>query len=295
MAAIDALNDLGIVEIAYAEPLPLPAPVTPDYTANQTYTEPAEEGLDVDYARTIPGGRGSNVRIIDVEYSWNVNHEDLSEARAAGAMVPNGTATDPFSNNDHGTAVLGELIADDNAFGVTGLADQAAIGMTNASDNGSYDLADAINIAHAALADGDVMLIEQQTGGVNGCDANQVGCVAVEFVQAFYDAIVGATGDGVIVVEAAGNGSEDLDDPAYNPTFGTRADSGAIIVGAGNYPGCTAPAHGRRDLLDVRVAGELPRLRPVRDDHRLRRPQRRLACPTTPTPAPSVVRRALAR
>ena len=97
-----------------------------------------------------------------------------------------------------------------------------------------------------ALADGDVILIEQQTGGVNGCDANQVGCVPVEFVQAFYDAIVGATGDGVIVVEAAGNGSEDLDDPAYNPTFGTRADSGAIIVGAGNYPGCTAPAHGRR-------------------------------------------------
>ena len=150
VAAIDALNDLGIVEIAYAEPLPLPAPVTPDYTANQTYTEPAEEGLDVDYARTIPGGRGSNVRIIDVEYSWNVNHEDLSGARAAGAMVPNGTATDPFSNNDHGTAVLGELIADDNAFGVTGLADQATIGMTNASDNGNYDLADAINIAHAS-------------------------------------------------------------------------------------------------------------------------------------------------
>lgn len=248
VAVIDALNALDVVETAYAEPLPQPTPVTPDYTANQTYTGPADDGLDVDYARTIPGGRGSNVRIIDVEYSWNVNHEDLSKARAAGAMVPNGTATDPFSNNDHGTAVLGEIAADDNAFGITGLADQATIGLTNASDNGSYDLADAIDIAHAALTDGDVMLIEQQTGGVNGCDANQVGCVAVEFVQAYYDAIVSATADGVIVVEAAGNGGEDLDDPAYDPTFGTRADSGAIIVGAGNYPGCTAPAHGRRSF-----------------------------------------------
>ena len=245
---IDALNALDVVEIAYAEPLPMPSPVTPDYTDDQTYAEPAEEGLDVEYARTIPGGRGSNVRIIDIEYSWNVNHEDLSKARAAGAMVTNGTPTDPFSNNDHGTAVVGELVADDNSFGVTGLADQAGLGLTNAHDNGSYDLADAIDIAAAALNDGDVILIEQQTGGVNGCDANQVGCVAVEFVQAFYDAIVAATGDGIIVVEAAGNGSEDLDDPAYDPTFGDRPDSGAIIVGAGNYPGCTDPAHGRRDF-----------------------------------------------
>ena len=116
------------------------------------------------------------------------------------------------------------MIADDNAFGVTGMADQATIGMTNASDSGSYDLADAINIAAGALAPGDVMLIEQQTAGANGgCDATgQTGCVAVEFVQAFYDAIVAATAAGVIVVEAAGNGGQDLDSAAYNPTFGTQ-------------------------------------------------------------------------
>lgn len=255
-ALLDALNGLEIVELAYAEPRPSPPPnhsgATPDFSGEQDYSDAAPDGIDADFANTISGGTGGNVRIIDIEYSWNTNHEDLSKARAAGANVFNGTPSDPFNSNDHGTAVLGEMVADNNSFGVTGLAHGAGLGMTNASNTADgYDLADSINTARMALNDGDVILLEQQTAGANGgCNAmTQNGCVAVEWVQAFYDAIVAATADGIIVVEAAGNGNEDLDGSEYGSPFpGGRADSGAIIVGASNNFGCTAPAHGRSNF-----------------------------------------------
>ena len=242
------LKALAIVETAYRQPRPAPMPVTPDFSAQQVYRDAATDGIDAVYAAAFPGGAGANVRIIDIEYSWNTNHEDLAGVN----VIVNGTPTDPFSNNDHGTAVLGELWGRDNGLGVLGLAHAAWMGVVNASDDGDYDLADAIDIAASNLNPGDVMLIEQQTEGANGgCDSSgQTGCVAVEWVEAFYDAIVSATSAGIIVVEAAGNGNQDLDGTEYgdgdpNAFPDGRADSGAIIVGAGGAPGCSSPARGR--------------------------------------------------
>jgi subtilisin family serine protease len=244
---IDDLNALSLVEIAYPEPLPAPPPVTPDFSDDQGYLFEAPQGIDAEFASDICGGRGEAVKVIDIEYSWNQSHEDLSKAGLPGALIANKTPVDPFNDNDHGTAVLGELVADNNGFGVTGIVYNAALGMVNANNmEDGYDLADAIDLAAANLAAGDLMIIEQQTGGPNGCDPNtQFGCVAVEWVQAYYDAIVAATSDGIIVLEAAGNGSQNLGDTAVygDPFPGGRADSGAIIVGAGRS--CTAPARGR--------------------------------------------------
>ena len=251
-ALIADLRRLAIVQTAYAEPLASPPPVTPSFVGQQDYLEAATDGIDAEYARTIPGGTGANIRVVDIEYSWNQNHEDLDAASGAGVLIPNGTPSDPFSSNDHGTAVLGELIATNDAIGVTGILHGATVGLVNANNTADgYDLADSIDVAAAALTAGDVILIEQQTAGANGgCGANQVGCVAVEWVQAFYDAIVDATAAGIIVVEAAGNGNEDLGDTGDygNPFPDGRADSGAIIVGAGGAPGCTSPARGRLDF-----------------------------------------------
>ncbi len=242
------LKALDIVETAYRQPRPAPMPVTPDFSGQQVYRDAATDGIDAVYAAAFPGGAGANVRIIDIEYSWNTNHEDLAGVN----VIANGTPTDPFSSNDHGTAVLGELWGRDNGLGVLGLAHAAWMGVVNASDDGDYDLADAIDIAASNLNPGDVMLIEQQTEGANGgCDSSgQTGCVAVEWVEAFYDAIVSATSAGIIVVEAAGNGNQNLDGTEYgdgdpNAFPDGRADSGAIIVGAGGAPGCTSPARGR--------------------------------------------------
>lgn len=69
----------------------------------------------------------------------------------------------------------------------------------------------------------------------------------VEWVPAFYDAIRVATADGRIVVEAAGNGGQNLDDAElYGKRFPDgRRDSGAIIVGAGAAPGCSPTPRSR--------------------------------------------------
>ncbi|HJQ59199.1 MAG TPA: S8 family serine peptidase, partial [Vineibacter sp.] len=67
---------------------------------------------------------------------------------------------------------------------------------------------------------------------VNG---NQWNGMPMETAQADYDAICMATGLGITVVEAAGNGNENFDLPIFNNT-GLQKDSGAIIVGAGIPP-----------------------------------------------------------
>lgn len=277
-ALTDALNALDIVEIAYPAPLPV-APATADFTRYQGYASPSSSGgVNSKYANTLPGGRGENVRIVDVEYSWNRNHEDLPALRASGSRIDNGTPCDPFvgelgsHSTDHGTAVIGEIAGSPNAIGVTGLAPRAHISTTNASRVGSdaygrsycgYDLANAIITAARSMRRGDVMLIEQQVDGPRWRKGSDVGLLPVEWIPAYYDAIVSATAKGIIVVEAAGNGYQNLDDPMYRSmSVSNRPDSGAIMVGAGGAPGCTAPARGRLSFsnhgsrVDVQGWGE---------------------------------------
>lgn len=230
---IDELNAMSIVETAYAAPLPIALPASPDYSANQYYKLPAaQSGIDSEYARTQPGGNGAGVRVVDVEYSWNTNHEDLSKLRLAGARINNGTPTDPFNDNNHGTAVMGQLVADDNGIGVTGLVDGARAHVTNAMNTErGYDPANAILAAANALGAGDVILIEQQAAGPSGCS----GYVPTEWIASVHAAIVTATNKGIHVVQAGGNGNMNLDNTACfgSPFPAGRADSGAIIVGAG--------------------------------------------------------------
>ena len=249
-----SLNELPIVQIAYLEPLPAPPPgavsrpapdPTPDFEPLQNYLDPAPDGIDARFAWTVPGGTSLGMSIIDIEYSWNQSHEDLSQA--LGALIPNGTPRDPFNDDNHGTAVLGELVADRNGLGVTGISYEAILGLVNAFNiERGYDLANSIDIAHAALLPGSVMLIEQQTSGPLGPCSQAGPFVPVEWVRAYFDAIVTATADQIVVVEAAGNGGCNLDDGAYGGLFDrAERDSGAIIVGAGSAPGCTNPPRSR--------------------------------------------------
>lgn len=232
-AVADEFNALPIVEIAYPEPLPV-APPTPDYQPDQAYGNPAGVGVGAFAAHAKPGGTGDKVQVFDIEYSWNVDHEDLSKARAPGALIPNDTPEDPFNDDDHGTGVIGELSADDNDTGVLGLAHGARLRLVNAyrAELPGYRLAAAIDLARSNANAGDVILIEQQ---VYGPTDGAYDFVAVEWVQAYYDAIVMATAAGIYVIEPAGNGAQNLGDKAIygDPFPGGRADSGAIMVGAG--------------------------------------------------------------
>jgi len=243
-----ALNSLDVVENAYVVPQPEPPPVTPDFEPQQGYLDnAASSGIGARIGWLIPGGRGAGVVIADVEYCWNNTHEDLSKASADKILVGSGESpTCPTFSNDpdgrqHGTSVIGELIADNNGFGVTGIASDADIRLSPVIINGTNDRPNAILKAALAVGPGNLVLIEQQTQGAHGgCDASgQTGCVPVEYRDGEFAAIQVATAIGVVVVEAAGNGSENLDDAAYAGSNLDRSqnDSGAIIVGAGWPPG----------------------------------------------------------
>jgi serine protease len=273
VALLDALNALDIVEVAAPEPKPVPAPVTPSFVSGQGYrTAAANGGIDADYAQTLIGGKGENVTIVDVEYSWNRSHEDLAKARLSGSALANGTPCDPFAakdgvhSTDHGTAVLGELTGDPNGLGVTGLAPGASLLTVNTAKVDStgkclVDIASAIYVAADNTSPGDVILIEQQWSGPNRTTDSDVGYVPVEWDQTkkVRNAIQNATARGRIVIEPAGNGYQNLDDPVYTDTTTGKnwfsVDSGAIIVGAGKAPGCTldsdpAIARGRLSFSD---------------------------------------------
>ena len=242
---------------AYRAAEAAPPPATPCFASHQKYFGGAPDGLGIQAARTWPGATGANVTVIDVEYSWNVSHEDLSAARKPNALLAQGIPVDPFSDDNHGTAVVGILAGDPNAYGVNGIVPDATLHLVNASQllNG-YQPAVAIAAAAAALQPGDVIVLEQQNTGPNG------ELVPAEWVPEVYDAIVAATAAGIIVVEAAGNGGVDLDDPTYGASFPSgKADSGAIVVGAGAACGALPERsrmyfsdYGQR--VDVQAEGE---------------------------------------
>jgi serine protease len=194
---------------------------------NQGYLNPAPDGVDAYFAWTLPGGDGAGQAVIDLEQGWTLNHEDLT---AHGGAVLFGSVVN--TSRHHGTAVLGEICAVDNTVGNVGITPNVA-SVDVVSHSGSVaNVPDAIMTAVANLDFGNILLLEVQ-----------VSFLPVETVTACFDTIRLATALGVVVVEAAGNGTNDLD--AYTGAGGALVlnrgsadfkDSLAIMVGAANSP-----------------------------------------------------------
>ncbi|MET0682567.1 MAG: S8 family peptidase [Casimicrobiaceae bacterium] len=245
-----------------------PPPATPDLTARQIFLNAAPSGIDARWAWTQAGGRGRDIRIIDIEGAWRFTHEDLTQNQ--GGVVA-GTTLAGVDWRNHGTAVLGEYSSDVNTVGVVGISAEA---IASACSHGTIGSAAAINQAASRLRAGDIMLLEMHRPGPRfnfASRADQRGYIAVEWWPDDFAAILNATSRGIIVVEAAGNGAENLDDALYQtPGTGfpagwrnsfrrTNRDSGAIVVGAGAPPPGT---HGRdhgpdRSRLDFSNWGAL--------------------------------------
>ncbi len=197
--------------------------------------------MDVRYAWTFAGGHGENVRIVDIEYNWNLEHNDLLTATSDLVVYVKGV--NPLSdritdegNKNHGTAVIGMLAAAPDGIGVTGIAYGAKLGLINPLIEGTVaDVAGAIRRATSALQAGDVILLELQSiSGPRFDLTSGRGLVPVEYESKIFQAIKDATAKGIVVVESSANGFENLDHPAYNGAFDrSKRDSGAIIVGAG--------------------------------------------------------------
>jgi serine protease len=210
-----------------------------DLEPMQGYLEPAPVGMDVRYAWTLAGGRGENVRVIDIEVNWNLAHTDLVVATSNPFILVEGVDPQPQFNKDHGAAVLGEIIAAADGKGITGIAHQSQIGLLNplTAGNPFPRIADAIDLAIRRSQPGDIILIEDQSVRGPRLDPNTGrGLLPIEFEQDIFDAIKRATDAGLVVIEPAGNGGENLDDGIYQGRFSRNHDSGAIMVGAGFVP-----------------------------------------------------------
>jgi hypothetical protein len=260
------LREMETVDAAYVKPPAEPAQVTlddprglielepslseapsstPSFQARQDYLLAAPVGIDTAYAWGMPGGRGQNVRVIDCEWGWQFTHEDLLQNSLGLVGGSN------HSSTDHGTAVFGEIGGDQNAFGVTGISPDSPLGASSFVGQSSPA---AIKKAADSLSAGDIILLEIHRPGPNSGGGGQQGFIAIEWWPDDFLAIRYAVNKGIIVVEAAGNGWENLDAAAYN-TAGTgfptwwknpfnlaNPSSGAVVVGAGDPPSGT---HGR--------------------------------------------------
>ena len=206
---------------------------TPDFTAQQTYLDAATPGIDARYAWTHAGGRGQGIGVIDIEGAWNFNHEDLLLSQGG---VVGGSPAGSLQWENHGTAVQGEISGDRNNFGITGIADSANFSAVSIFGSGNSP-ARALKTAADKLSKGDIILIELHRAGPNANGQGQFGFIAIEWWSADFAAVQYATAKGIIVIAAAGNGSQDLDDAVYQGKFDrNQRDSGALLVGAGAPP-----------------------------------------------------------
>lgn len=227
-------------------------PITANFTARQGYLNAAPGGIDALYAATVAGGRGAGIGIIDIEGAWRFAHEDLHQNQGG---VVGGTPTTDVGWRNHGTAVIGVLGGDRNNFGITGICPDARV--RGVSIFGGTGSAGAIRQAAQLSKKGDVILIELHRPGPRfnfGAPQGQRGFIAIEWWPDDFAAIRFAVMRGVVVMSAAGNGAENLDDPLYNarpagfpatwrnPFNRNLADSGSILIGAGAPP---AGTHGR--------------------------------------------------
>lgn len=202
---------------------------TASYSDQQSYLKPAPVGIGAEAVWSRPGGRGENVKIIDIESGFNDRHEDLN----VSLLGDNSTL-----QADHGTAVMGILSAQDNGFGITGIAHQAQATLyafkkgqlSEVNDLYLAAMVKAIRESVALLGAGDVLLIEQHMFG-----PDKKKYTAVEYWPEIFKELKAATDKGIHCIQAAGNGDSNLDHKAYKGAFDLKVrDSGCILVGAGD-------------------------------------------------------------
>jgi subtilisin family serine protease len=161
--------------------------------------------------------------------------------------------------------VMAMLCADDNGFGIVGVAPDSKVnavswhGWRPVTPLMINSLAASIDFAASHLRAGDILILEVHVPGPRhdfeiqkdpDGTPNQRGYIPVEWFPATAAAIKRATLRNIIVVSAAGNGYENLSDTIYdqrprkfsfpswweNPFRRRQRDTGSILVGAGAPP-----------------------------------------------------------
>lgn len=251
------LNLLAEVDLAYRE---LSANDPQDeadgrlFAEDQGYLNDAPAGISASWAWKGLAAPASSetptslLTICDLEQGWNPEHNYLNGENVLTDFIYGENRDQKGTPGHHGTAVLGQLAAAGRFRGAApGLGrfvlashylskDKKENNANNqqphpfAGTNGNVASALVQTLGNYAgpLVKGDILLLEVQRG-----------LLPAEVDEADFNAIRLASGLGVLVIEAAGNGGFDLDafsDPATgrslrrgDPRF---RDSGAVLVGA---------------------------------------------------------------
>lgn len=229
-----APEDRGVarayVESAAENPGGVIAPLTA--ASGQGWLREGAEGVNAWAARDHLGGRGDTIGVVDVEQGWQLRHPDVDGLVSAPLVHLNRFDVSP-AEGDHGTSVLGLVAGRDNTVGGTGIAARATVDVCSHYDGGeAMRTVDAILVARDHLRAGDVLLLEVHLPHLH--------YLCAEADDATFHAIRLASAKGILVVEAAGNGSEDLS--TWTSPAGRRLDrdvpeqdSGAIVVAAGRH------------------------------------------------------------
>ncbi|HIF9349676.1 TPA: S8 family serine peptidase [Photobacterium damselae] len=239
---IRSLNNISNVELIYPEPIPeaiddnniilspyslqSSATPTPNFEEKQYYLKAPDDkkfkyvvgGIDAYYAWGFPGGDGKGITIVQKEIGqWNEDHEDLPPSiyQFAGSQ-----------NGEHGTAAMGIMGGLKNGFGITGIAHNAVFARAGSTSSNFPELIEKLKA-------GDVIQVGLQVnrGAIAGCDS---GCYQpMESSDVWFNFIKELTDKGVHVIQAAGNGSLDLDHPDFKGKYNRSIrDSGSNLVGA---------------------------------------------------------------
>ena len=204
-----------------APPMDIP-PETPDFRLDQLDHQAVPMGFG--FSQTAEWSAGEGIRIVNIEYSFDPLHEDLQNAPVTHAW-----GWDQDRWHFHGNAVLGQLIATDNEYGVTGaVKDSEVLVVSPYPEQEYYNVAAAIVASLDFLVAGDVVLIEQQTSAFDAY-------CPMEYIPSVFDAIQWLVTEDISVVEPSANGAHDLDADYWDGWFDLQVqDSGAIMVG-GSY------------------------------------------------------------
>lgn len=228
LAWVEAIATPAVLDFGQPQAQMGPAPAdtfSGSFTGQQGYLGDAPTGVGALSMRSQAGALGAGIKVIDVEGGWLWSHEDFP-----APFVEIGDQIPSLGWRNHGTAVLGVIRGQDNGLGITGIAPACDIGN---SSIGSQATSEAILAAAAYLNPGDVIVIELHAPGPEATGIGQEGFLPMEFWQDNFDAIAAVTGQGIMVLEAAGNGEVDLDAAIYGGLFDPAVrHSGAIMVGA---------------------------------------------------------------
>lgn len=253
---LESLSQIRYVSV----PPKLRAPAAPDFQPLQLYLFDQEPGIHAEEFWNTYNNYGAGIKICDIEYSFNPDHVDLPQVTILSPLVVGDSIM-----TRHGTSVLGILASLNNGLGTTGIAYESDLHFAGIFYEGEHHIEDALIVALQALEAGDIIVIEQHLPTT--LDDGSFVYLPIEWYEPYYDVIQLLSGNGIIVVEPAGNGFKNLDDP--NLSTGNNGHypflqenwSEAIMVGAGsigtfNPPRSWLPFSNYGARVDLQGIGE---------------------------------------